>query len=227
MKKNYVSNSEESTQLFENKILDSLSRVHFSVPLFIYIPVISWLCYKAFTSGVTTGIFFMCFVAGLFVWTITEYFIHRFVFHYHPTSDLGKKIHFICHGVHHDYPRDRKRLVMPPSASIPLALLFYGIFSLFIPHAYLVAFFPGFLTGYIVYDMLHYAMHHTNFKNPIFKQLRQHHMVHHYDEPTKGFGVSTTLWDIVLRSGFTRTFKKVARPFLRKSSNSRKNEAAI
>lgn len=110
----------------------------------------------------------MCFAAGLFVWTITEYSIHRFVFH-HPTADLGKKIHFICHGVHRDYPRDRNRLVMPPSASKPLALFFYGFFSLFIKPVFLFAFFPGFLVGHLAYDMLHYAMHHTNFKNPVFK----------------------------------------------------------
>ena len=143
------------------------------------------------------------FLAGLLVWTITEYFLHRFIFHYHPSSAIGKQIHFIFHGVHHDYPRDKKRLVMPPSASIPLASLFYFLFSFLLPQPLLFAFFPGFLLGYLVYDMMHYAMHHHNFKHPLLKKIKQHHMLHHYQDPTKGYGVSSSLWDIILQSNFT------------------------
>lgn len=204
MKKNYISNSEESIRLFDNKIFDSLSKVHFTVPLYIYIPAIILFSYKAFTYNVDITSFVIYFVAGLVIWTITEYFLHRFIFHYQPTSEFGKKMHFIFHGVHHDYPRDKKRLVMPPSASIPLAALFYFLFSLLLKQELLFAFFPGFLLGYLVYDMLHYAMHHHNFKNPILKRVKQHHMLHHYQDSTRGYGVSSSLWDIILKSGFTR-----------------------
>ncbi|MEP7143506.1 MAG: sterol desaturase family protein [Ferruginibacter sp.] len=204
MKRNYISNSEESIKLFKNNIFDSLSKVHFTVPLYIYIPAILFFSYKAFSFTTSIPGFVIYFIAGIIVWTITEYFLHRYIFHYHPTSEFGRKMHFIFHGVHHDYPRDKKRLVMPPSASIPLAALFYFLFSLFLEQKFLFAFFPGFLLGYLVYDMLHYAMHHHNFKNPIMKKVKQHHMLHHYQDPTKGYGVSSSLWDIILRSGFTR-----------------------
>ena len=117
-------------------------------------------------------------------------------------------MHFIFHGVHHDYPRDKKRLVLPPSVSIPLATAFYFLFNSFLPLQSLFAFFPGFLLGYLIYDMLHYAMHHYNFKSGIMKRVKQHHMLHHYNEPTKGFGVSSSLWDIILRSGFEKQPKK-------------------
>ena len=98
---------------------------------------------------------------------------------------------------------------MPPSASIPLAALFYYLFSLLIAQPNLSAFFPGFLLGYLVYDMMHYAMHHYNFKSGIMKQIKQHHMLHHYQDPGKGFGVSSGLWDSVLGSGFTQKPKRV------------------
>jgi len=209
MAKNYISNSEESIRMFKSNLMESLSKVHFAVPLFIFVPAIFIFIYKAFSAGVSLLNFGLYFIIGLGVWTVTEYVMHRFIFHYHPTSEFGKKMHFIFHGVHHDYPRDKKRLVLPPSVSIPLASLFYFIFSTFLAHQLLFAFFPGFLLGYLIYDMLHYAMHHHNFKTGIMKRIKQHHMLHHYQDPNKGYGVSSSLWDIILGSGFIKESKKV------------------
>jgi sterol desaturase/sphingolipid hydroxylase (fatty acid hydroxylase superfamily) len=209
MKKNYVSNSEESIRMFKSSLVESLSKVHFLVPLFIFVPAIIFFTYLAFTNDISLAAFALFFLIGIAVWTATEYLLHRFIFHYHPTSTFGQRIHFIFHGVHHDYPRDKKRLVMPPSASIPLATLFYFLFSLFLQQKQLYAFFPGFLLGYLVYDMLHYAMHHYNFKSGLMKKIKQHHMLHHYQNPEKGFGVSSALWDEILRSQFPTTANKV------------------
>jgi len=208
MKKNYISNSEESIRMFKSDLMESLSKVHFAVPLFVFVPGILFFIYKAIAEGISLLNFGLYFIIGLAVWTITEYIMHRFIFHYHPSSEFGKKMHFIFHGVHHDYPRDKKRLVLPPSVSIPLATGFYFLFASFLSAQFLYAFFPGFLIGYLIYDMLHYAMHHYNFKSGIMKRVKQHHMLHHYNEPTKGFGVSSSLWDIILRSGFEKQPKK-------------------
>ena len=98
---------------------------------------------------------------------------------------------------------------MPPSASLPLAALFYYLFSLVFSTVNLYAFFSGFLLGYLCYDMMHYAMHHYNFKSGIMKRIKQHHMLHHYQDPTKGFGVSSPLWDEVLGSRFSKKEKQV------------------
>jgi sterol desaturase/sphingolipid hydroxylase (fatty acid hydroxylase superfamily) len=207
MKKAYVSNSEESIQLFKSNWMNALSKVHYTVPLFIFIPVILFTSYLSISKGVGAGLFIVYFVFGLLVWTITEYLLHRYIFHYHPVSEWGKRVHFIFHGIHHDYPRDKMRLVMPPSASIPLASLFYFLFSLVFELPVLLAFFPGFLLGYLIYDMLHYAMHHHNFKSGVMKKIKQHHMLHHYDDPTKGYGVSSSLWDVIFQSGFPKKKK--------------------
>lgn len=208
MKKLYVSNSTESVRMFKSNWMEALSKVHFSIPLFIYIPVIGVMTWRAFDEGIAPGYYFLYLALGLAAWTITEYILHRFVFHFEPTSAWGKRIHFIFHGVHHDYPKDARRLVMPPSASIPLAIGFYFLFSLlFTNKTYLCSFYAGFIAGYLVYDMMHYAMHHYNFKSALMKRVKQHHMLHHYNDPTKGYGVSSSLWDEIFKSGFPKKKK--------------------
>ncbi|QES87454.1 sterol desaturase family protein [Rhizosphaericola mali] len=201
MAKNYISNSTDSPRIFKSGMLEPLSKVHFSIPLYIFIPIIAYCIYRDFTlEKVQLVAFIGYFIGGLFIWTFTEYFLHRFVFHFTPHNDWQERIHFIFHGVHHDYPRDRKRLVMPPSVSLPLAFLFYLLFKAIFSSAALFAFFPGFLLGYLCYDMMHYAMHHYTFKTNALKRIQQHHMLHHYQDPLKGFGVTSDLWDKVFHS---------------------------
>ncbi|RZK74877.1 MAG: fatty acid hydroxylase, partial [Pedobacter sp.] len=128
MKKNFVSNSPNSVRMFKSSLLEALSKVPYYVPLVIYIPTILYFCYQSIHMN-NMFEFLAYILIGLLVWTLTEYILHRFIFHYYPSSELGKRIHFIFHGVHHDYPNDAKRLVMPPSASIPLAFVFYLLFK--------------------------------------------------------------------------------------------------
>jgi sterol desaturase/sphingolipid hydroxylase (fatty acid hydroxylase superfamily) len=205
MKRNFVSNGQESTRMFRSNLLESLSKVHFTVPLFIYIPVIAYFIYRAFAVlHNSAATFTASFLGGLLCWTLTEYVLHRFVFHFEPGSRWGKRLHFIFHGVHHDYPNDAMRLVMPPSASIPLATGFYFLFQLVLPLQYLSGFFAAFMSGYLFYDISHYAMHHATFKSVFWKRLKQHHMLHHYTDSTKGYGVSSALWDKIFRSDFEK-----------------------
>ncbi|MBS1526043.1 MAG: sterol desaturase family protein [Bacteroidetes bacterium] len=206
MKKKYVSNSQESVRMFKSNILERLSKVHYLVPVFIFAPVILFCIYKAiFEAHLGALTFFEYFALGLFVWTFTEYVMHRFVFHYAPPDKpWAQRLHFIFHGVHHDYPSDAKRLVLPPSVSIPLATGFYFLFNAILPVHFIFAFFPGFILGYLFYDMTHYAIHHFNFKGSIWKKIKQHHMLHHYQDADKGYGVSSPLWDKVFGSDFIK-----------------------
>ncbi|MEO3406467.1 sterol desaturase family protein [Mucilaginibacter sp. CAU 1740] len=207
MKKNYISNSQESVRMFKSDFLEALSKVHWTVPLYIFVPVIGYCSYKYFdVMGPNILGYLGLFIFGLFIWTITEYIMHRFVFHYHPSEKLewAQRLHFIMHGVHHDYPSDAKRLVLPPSLSIPLASGFFFLFKWLLPVDYIWGFFPGFILGYLIYDISHYAMHHFNFKSGIFKKIKQHHMLHHYQDPEKGYGVSSPFWDKIFRSDFLK-----------------------
>lgn len=207
-KKNYVSNSTDSSRMFKNDFLESLTKVHYSVPLIFWIPVIIYFVRKSYVvGGMSIGDVTLYFLFGLAFWTLAEYVLHRWVFHFHPSSGWGKRIHFIFHGVHHDYPKDRLRLVMPLSASIPMAAIIYFIFYIFFSEFTLAAFFGGFLLGYLIYDECHYAMHHANFKSGWFKKIKDHHMLHHYSDPDKGFGVSSAIWDKIFDSGFPKKTK--------------------
>jgi sterol desaturase/sphingolipid hydroxylase (fatty acid hydroxylase superfamily) len=205
MAKNFVSNKDECVRMFRNNFLESLSRVHFTVPLFIFLPVVFYFLYTAvFISHIAIGMVFLLLLAGLFAWSLTEYILHRFVFHWQIPGKVGQRIHFITHGVHHDYPSDSKRLVMVPSLSIPLAILFYLLFNLLLGDVLVSPFFSGFITGYLIYDMTHYAIHHFNFKSRFWLDIKHHHMLHHYKDMDNGYGVSSKLWDMVFRT----TFKK-------------------
>ncbi len=203
MKKLFVSNKDESVRMFKYNWMEFFSKVHFSIPLFLYVPVVGYFLYKAIGNPDlpllhTAGLF----AAGFLSWTAVEYFLHRFVFHYHPTSDLGKRIHFLVHGVHHDYPHDSKRLVMPPAISVPLAFIFYYGFIYLMGETMTASFFAGFVLGYLCYDMLHYAVHHANWDNKWFMEIKAHHLKHHFKDPERGFGVSSTLWDKIIGTNY-------------------------
>jgi 4-hydroxysphinganine ceramide fatty acyl 2-hydroxylase len=203
MPKNFVSNKDETVRMFDNNFLEALSKIHFSVPLYIYIPVILAFLYRSvILYELSFTKILALIILGIIVWSLTEYLLHRFVFHYVPDSKFGLRIHFIFHGVHHDYPSDSRRLVMPPSVSVPLALLFFYLFKAILGYIYVAPFMAGFLTGYLFYDMTHYAIHHFNMHNKFWLAIKNHHIKHHYQDPAKGFGVSSPVWDKIIGTDF-------------------------
>lgn len=189
-----------SPPLFKSRFLDFFSRIHPSVPALIYVPVIAALIVFGAREGQGALEIVGLAAAGLFIWTLSEYWLHRKVFHWDPDHPIGHRLHFIIHGVHHDHPNDRMRLVMPPGASIPLAALFFAIFWLIFGIPTALPMFAGFLLGYLAYDYTHYYLHHVVPKSAFGKKLREQHMRHHFQDHRYGFGVSTPLWDAVFRT---------------------------
>src|SRR4051794_28107607 len=188
-----------SPPMFDNRLLDKLSRVHPATPLVIYGPIVVALVVLGARDMSALGVI-GAVAGGYLVWTLTEYWLHRLVFHFEPDNAFGHRLHFIIHGVHHDHPNDPKRLVMPPGASIPLALLFTGLFVLVVGAPAWMPFEAGFLTGYLVYDMTHYYLHHHRPRSAWGKRLRELHMRHHFQDDTTGYGVSAPWWDTVFRT---------------------------
>jgi len=203
MEKNFVSNKDESVVMFKSRFLDKLSRIHWSIPLFLFVPVVLFfLGYSILSLHINLLLIVGLFVGGIFAWSLAEYILHRYVFHTELPGELGRRIHFVIHGVHHDYPNDTHRLVMVPSLSIPLAFFFYFLFWLLLGPTLAAPFFAGFVAGYLIYDMTHYAIHHYGFKSKYWLRLKVNHMKHHYQQPHRGYGVSSTLWDAIFRSEF-------------------------
>ncbi len=197
-KSKYVSNKNETIPLFKNPFLEYFSHIHPITPVVVYVPVLLVCAYFGFQKvPLLYGI--PAYFGGILLWTLTEYIIHRWAFHYNPKTDWGKKAHFLVHGIHHDYPRDATRLVMPLLVSVPLASLFFWVFSLIFGD-YLLIVFSGFVLGYVSYDSIHYATHHINLKGKIGGFLRSYHLRHHYEDPDTAYGVSTPLWDYIFKT---------------------------
>jgi 4-hydroxysphinganine ceramide fatty acyl 2-hydroxylase len=186
--------------MFKSDFMEFFSHVHPATPLILYLPVVGYMLYAAlWRNALPLLVVAPLFLVGVLCWTLLEYVVHRYVFHYEPKSRLGKQLHFIVHGVHHDYPNDATRLVMPPSISIPLAVVFWIFFAVtlgrFAPPVS-----AGFGFGYICYDSIHYAIHHFPMKRGIWLWLKQYHLRHHYHDDHAGYGVSSPLWDYVFRT---------------------------
>jgi sterol desaturase/sphingolipid hydroxylase (fatty acid hydroxylase superfamily) len=189
-----------SPRLFENGFLDFFSRIHPSVPAIIFVPAVAAGLWLGADGGYAAYELILLLAAGVLIWTLTEYWLHRLVFHWEPDHPIGSRLHFIIHGVHHDHPNDRLRLVMPPAVSVPLAALFLWVYTLIFgtPAAYPI--FSGFILGYLTYDYTHYHVHHHTPKTKLGKRIREQHMRHHFQDHRFGFGVSSPLWDVVFRT---------------------------
>ncbi|HEY1834850.1 MAG TPA: sterol desaturase family protein [Solirubrobacteraceae bacterium] len=188
-----------SPPMFESRVLDALSRVHPSVPLLIFVPAIVLL--GAWELSFENALVLIGLAAGGYaMWTLFEYWLHRIVFHFEPADGLGARLHWIIHGVHHDHPNDPMRLVMPPAVSIPLAAAVFAVIYAIFGRDFAPGLGAGFFAGYLAYDMMHYYLHHFRPRGPLGRMLRERHMRHHFQDDTKGFGISAPYWDEVFRT---------------------------
>lgn len=199
-----IVHSKTPIRLFQSDLLEFFTHIHPAVILALWLPVIGFFLVRAVLDRVAgawgIATIPLGFLAGLFLWTLAEYTLHRFVFHFPPRNAWQERVSYLFHGIHHAQPQVKTRLVMPPAVSIPLALLFFGLFYLVLDvalglDAWLAPTFAGFLAGYVAYDMIHYATHHLPMRRGYWKFLKRYHMQHHYKTPDQRFGVSSPLWD--------------------------------
>jgi len=214
----FVSNRDESVRMFKSDLLERTTYVHPWVPHLIYIPILVALLWFSPLGVLASGLYF---AVGLLIWTFIEYLLHRFAFHApeevmketHEISaglelnqavipelpTLRHVIYFIFHGVHHEYPSDSKRLVMPPVASLPMGLVAWIIFSMIFGEK-AIPVFAGGLLGYLIYDTTHFVVHHSSMPTAFGKLIKKAHMRHHFLDPDEDYGVSSPLWDIIFRT---------------------------
>ncbi len=183
--------------MFETPLIERFSRVHPAAPFTFWIPVLMYFLYRGITHQMAIPTIAGLVVAGALLWSLTEYVLHRWVFHYVGPKFAQRRMFFILHGVHHDFPQDATRLLMPLGVSIPMGVACYLLLRLVLGPALVDPAFAGFGLGYLAYDGTHFAVHHFRLTSRIGKWLKRHHMVHHHTGENARWGVSSPLWDWV------------------------------
>ncbi|HET9955013.1 MAG TPA: sterol desaturase family protein [Polyangiaceae bacterium] len=187
-----------SPRMFESDFLERFSHVHPATPAVLYLPLAAFSLYWAhFQNGIGFWRLALELFVGYLVWTLFEYWLHRLLFHMRVVGPKTARAYFFIHGVHHDYPWDRTRLVIPPGASLFLCVVVYGMFRVILGGHDMFGPFAGFVVGYVLYDSVHWYVHARAPKNAFGRWLRREHMVHHFKEPTSRFGVSCPWLDYV------------------------------
>lgn len=197
-----------SASLFKHPVLDKLTHTHIAVPLTIYFAGSAAILYRGLShSCFTPWQGMMVFFAGILFWTFFEYIAHRYLFHMHTRTALRKRVQYLFHGVHHDDPRDKSRLAMPPAASVLILTALFFVIRL-IMGSYVWAFLPGFVTGYSLYLIVHYAVHAYRPPKNILHILWVNHSIHHHKDDTVAYGVSSPLWDYIMGTAPLKTYQR-------------------
>ncbi|CAF2095543.1 unnamed protein product [Brassica napus] len=199
--------------------------VWWAVPV-IWLPVSVWCISMSVSRGLSLPEIVPLIALGIFIWTLIEYTLHRFLFHIktksywlvthtHTLSIMshfmyivlmlmllwnnfrGNTAHYLIHGCHHKHPMDHLRLVFPPAATAVLCFPFWNLVKLFTTPSVTPALFGGGMLGYVMYDVTHYYLHHAHPTRAVTKNLKKYHLSHHFRIHDKGFGVTSSLWDIV------------------------------
>jgi dihydroceramide fatty acyl 2-hydroxylase len=196
--KDYVRN--QRGRMFESDFLEFFSKVHPSMPFLFWVPIASGVMGYALAHGLTTPWLALAMApVGFLTWQFLEYFIHMKVFHLWPG--------ITGHGFHHKYPDDDTRLVMPLPVSITLAsLIALGLWAVGRPEL-TMPLWVGLVFGYLWYDFLHWSTHHREPTTEWGRQLRSHHMAHHFGDPDRNFGISHMWMDRLLGTLMSREQK--------------------
>ena len=191
-------NHKGTAQIFENPYLERLTRTNIVIPISIFILIAIALTVYGFMHGFLNVLSAIgLFLVGWFIFTFVEYIAHRYLFHMDTDTEVKKNIQYTFHGNHHDYPKDKERLAMPPIMSLFISSVIFFIFKLIFGQ-FVFGIVSGFLFGYAIYLFVHYAVHAYAPPKNFLKYLWVHHSIHHYKTDERAFGVSSPLWDWIL-----------------------------
>lgn len=189
-------------RLFESEYLEILTKTHPLIIWGMYLPMIIYSLYYSYASlGYSLQTVLLVFGGAILFWSFAEYVLHRFVFHWVSENKAVQRFTYLLHGNHHEFPRDRQRLFMPPVPSLILAAVLFALHYIFLREITFM-FFPGFILGYLIYGTMHYAIHAFNPPFKWMKPLWRNHHLHHYKDHDRGFGVSSSIWDHVFGTFF-------------------------
>jgi sterol desaturase/sphingolipid hydroxylase (fatty acid hydroxylase superfamily) len=171
------------------------------------------LIYSAYLVAVLAGAWraslvtraLACSAAGLVLWTVTEYAVHRFVLHVAfpaggrwPTRVLHR-LFDASHADHHAQPWDGYHInghldtLLVAGWLVPLSFL-APAYTASVAVAALFA-------GYVAEEWAHHAMHYQNHPWRYFQYVRRRHLYHHSRHGTgTAYGITSDFWDRVFRT---------------------------
>ncbi|RWR88660.1 dihydroceramide fatty acyl 2-hydroxylase FAH1-like protein [Cinnamomum micranthum f. kanehirae] len=187
----------EGPRFFASDFWEFLTRTVWWVVPLIWLPVVCWFVAMSVQMGLVIPHVALMMVLGIFIWTLVEYSLHRFLFHINTKTYWGNTGHYLIHGCHHKHPMDGLRLVFPPAATAVLCVPFYYTVKLMSTPTTAPALFGGGLLGYVIYDVTHYFLHHGQPTGEVARFLKRYHLNHHFRIQNRGFGITSTLWDMV------------------------------
>jgi sterol desaturase/sphingolipid hydroxylase (fatty acid hydroxylase superfamily) len=189
----------EGIRIFKNPILElTLTKAPPILPWIWSPPIMAWAIYHGrAVAHLSWPVLVILFVLGILLWTLTEYLLHRWFFHFMPRNEHVKMLFFLTHGYHHEFPHDRMRLLAPPLMFTSLGVVFSISYRLLFGPVIWAPVFAGLIAGYLAYDSIHFYSHHHHPKNPIGRFLRAYHLRHHFEDSEVRYGISSPLWDFV------------------------------
>ncbi len=196
----FLSNKNMPEEIIGKKVFPGFYIYNPHIPFYLYTPItIGMILLSIFYVQIVWWKILIGFLSAVAFWTIFEYMMHRFFFHWEPKGKFWKKLLYTIHHGHHDYPNDSRLMLVGPIVSLPAFLIIWALVYLVVGH-HAHSFMAGMASCYMFYDWLHYASHNYNFKNSFFQKLKIHHMRHHYENNDKNFAFTTLIWDIIMKT---------------------------
>lgn len=161
--------------------------------------VVAFVSYAILSHAVGLFASLLILVGGLLIFSFIEYFFHRWLFH-GPVRILERG-----HSAHHAEPLGYDSL--PFFVPALVMILWVAVFGLVLPLAYNLLLTAAVLSGYIIYVLAHFSIHHWRPKNRYVRKWAAYHHIHHH-HPEYNFGVTTPLWDIVLGTRYRSKYKR-------------------
>lgn len=157
------------------------------------------------------------FAAGIPVWTLVEYFSHRYVLHGRfKVSKYRWKIYkrwankYLdpLHWEHHERPYDGLHISAELKDILPLFAVAAPLSFVF-PTYTLPMLLAGVVQSYVVEEWIHHSVHFYNFRSPYWRYMKKHHFYHHTSRGMeRGYGLTSGMWDVVFKTRFPPTVRQ-------------------
>ena len=167
-------------------------------PFYFYSAVALFLGATVRTGGFSKTAIVVLLVLGFLSWGLTEYGLHRFIFHLETRPILGRKFVYASHQWHHENPKASDPLFASLWISAPIAAVYYLLARAALGNWSAASYlFTGLIGGYFCYEWLHFQAHHRKPRLRLFRYLKKYHLLHHYRTADSRFGVTSPVFDLV------------------------------